>query len=115
MRFSQRWALAGTGEVYRARDTRLDRTAAVKILPEGFALDADRLERFEHETRILKHGQPPQPSRYSRPGGAGRRALSGLRIAGRANTAREDEQRPVTSAASDRVCAGIGEGAGSGA
>ena len=43
----------GMGEVYRARDTRLDRTVAVKILPESFASDADRLQRFEHEARIL--------------------------------------------------------------
>jgi len=43
----------GMGEVYRARDTRLDRTVAIKILPEYFASDADRLQRFEHEARIL--------------------------------------------------------------
>jgi hypothetical protein len=36
----------GTGEAYRARDTRLDRKVAVKILPEFFANDADRLQRF---------------------------------------------------------------------
>ena len=41
------------GEVYLARDTRLGRTVAVKILPESFASDADRLQRFEHEARIL--------------------------------------------------------------
>jgi len=36
----------GTGEVYRACDTRLDRKVAVKILPESFASDAHRLQRF---------------------------------------------------------------------
>jgi len=41
----------GMGEVYRARDTRLDRDVAVKVLPPGFATDADRLRRFEQEAR----------------------------------------------------------------
>src|SRR5579864_4128116 len=43
----------GMGEIYSARDTRLDRAVAVKILPAAFSSDADRLHRFEHEARIL--------------------------------------------------------------
>lgn len=43
----------GMGEVYRARDTRLDRIVAIKILPEAFSSDSDRLQRFQHEARIL--------------------------------------------------------------
>jgi serine/threonine protein kinase len=39
------------GEVYRARDTRLDREVAIKVLPADFAQDADRLKRFEQEAR----------------------------------------------------------------
>jgi len=41
------------GEVYRARDTRLGRDVALKILPESFALDHERLHRFELETRAV--------------------------------------------------------------
>ena len=41
------------GEVYRARDTSLGRDVAIKVLPQAFATDADRLARFEREARIL--------------------------------------------------------------
>jgi serine/threonine-protein kinase len=43
----------GMGEVYRARDTRLGRSVAIKILPEAFAADADRVARFEREAKVL--------------------------------------------------------------
>jgi len=43
----------GMGEVYRARDTRLDRTVAVKVLPRGFARDPERLGRFAREAKVL--------------------------------------------------------------
>ncbi|HXD16455.1 MAG TPA: protein kinase [Vicinamibacterales bacterium] len=43
----------GMGEVYRARDTRLDRTVAIKILPAQFAADPERCERFERECRAV--------------------------------------------------------------
>src|SRR5262245_7270100 len=41
------------GEVYRARDSRLDRDVAIKVLPAPVAHDADRLRRFEHEARAI--------------------------------------------------------------
>src|SRR5215471_5503359 len=43
----------GMGEVYRARDTRLNRTVARKVLPDALALDPDRLRRFNQEARAV--------------------------------------------------------------
>jgi eukaryotic-like serine/threonine-protein kinase len=43
----------GMGEVYRARDTRLQRDVALKILPDAFASDPERLARFEREAQVL--------------------------------------------------------------
>ncbi len=43
----------GMGQVYRARDAQLDRDVAIKILPEAFAADAERVARFQREAKVL--------------------------------------------------------------
>jgi serine/threonine protein kinase len=43
----------GMGEVYKARDTKLSREIAVRVLPEAFTENQERLARFEREARLL--------------------------------------------------------------
>src|ERR1700691_1742353 len=43
----------GMGEVYRARDTKLDRDVAIKVIPPALAQDPERLARFEREAKVL--------------------------------------------------------------
>jgi len=45
--------VGGMGEVYRARDTKLNRDVAIKILPAAFASDPERLARFKREAQVL--------------------------------------------------------------
>ena len=73
----------GMGEVYRARDTKLNRDVALKVLPEALANDPDRLTRFQREAETLAalnhtniahvHGLEEVPS--TRPGQPAVRAL----------------------------------------
>jgi serine/threonine protein kinase len=64
----------GMGEVYRARDTRLDRDVAIKILPEAFAADAERVSRFHRESPCL--AKSPAHRGHLRAGG--RRGVKAL-------------------------------------
>src|SRR5437588_4222625 len=57
----------GMGMVYRARDSRLGRDVALKILPDAFAHDRDRLTRFEREGKLLASLNHPNLSPATRP------------------------------------------------
>src|SRR6516162_8060608 len=52
-RFIAKLGEGGMGEVWRATDTKLNRDVAIKMLPEAFARDADRMARFEREAQVL--------------------------------------------------------------
>ena len=87
------------GAVYRARDTRLGRDVAIKILPDAFASDAERLVRFEREARTLaslNHPHIAQIYGVEGPRRTDSRARRGRRLVGR--------HRPRRAAA--RRCAG---------
>jgi serine/threonine protein kinase len=60
----------GMGEVYRARDTRLDRDVAVKVLPEALARDEAALARFEREAKAVAALSHPNISPSTISGGA---------------------------------------------
>ena len=51
--------VGGMGEVYRAKDTRLERTVAIKILPPQFSSDPVRKQRFEREAKTVSHLNHP--------------------------------------------------------
>src|SRR5204863_7661316 len=68
----------GMAEVYRARDTQLERDAAIKILPAALALHPERLARFEREAKVLaslNHPNIAQVYGIAEGGGSGSRRL----------------------------------------
>ena len=52
-RIIEKLGVGGMGEVYRAEDTNLNRQVAIKVLPEMFSGDPERLARFEREAKLL--------------------------------------------------------------
>ena len=67
----------GMGEVYRARDTTLDREVALKVLPEGMAARPERMARFEREAKLLATLDHPHIAGIQRPSRASGNALPG--------------------------------------
>ena len=82
----------GMGEVYRARDTKLNRDVALKVLPEGFAKDAERMARFQREAQVLASLNHPNYRGDLRAGRIRRRARAGDG-AGRGPDAGEADRR----------------------
>ncbi len=73
---TEKLGAGGMGEVYRATDTKLNRDVALKVLPEEFARDTDRMARFSREAQVLaSFSEPPQPRRHLRAGGIRRHPL----------------------------------------
>jgi len=76
-RLERELARGGMGIVYLAHDTRLDRTVALKALPDDVASDPDRLQRFEREARLLASlSHPNVATIYGVESGNGRRFLA---------------------------------------
>ncbi len=66
----------GMGEVYQARDTKLDRDVALKVLPEAFTADPERLARFEREATGMSASGP----RHAESDTEALTAVTGLRM-----------------------------------
>ena len=83
------------GEVYRARDTKLNRDVALKVLPEAFALDPDRLARFKREAQVLASLNHPHIA-----------AIYGFEDSGSVARARAGARRRTDARGSNRARAG---------
>src|SRR5688572_4691676 len=92
----------GMGEVYKGRDTRLQRDVAIKVLPALFASDPDRLARFEREAQVLAALNHPNIAQiYGVEESAGLTALVMELVDGQ-TLAQVIASRPVTASASTR-------------
>ena len=91
----------GMGEVYRARDTKLQRDVALKILPETMARDAQRMARFEREAQVLASlNHPNIAAIYGLEESNGVRALVMELVEGETLRERIAAPRPLTRPAS---------------
>ena len=96
----------GMGEVYRATDTRLKRQVALKVLPQVFAQDEQRMGRFEREAQVLAaHNHPNIASIFGLEKANGTRQLNGvLPVAPRGGVGmRADNREPTVPVAGAKV------------
>ena len=94
----------GMGEVYRARDTRLKREVALKVLPDSFASDPQRMARFQREAEVLASlNHPNIATIYGVEESNGVRALVMELVPGRRSTAQSRwRQRSITPSKSPK-------------
>ncbi len=115
-RLIERIGEGGMGEIWRADDTTLDRRVAIKILPQEFAADPDRLARFEREAKLLASLNHPNiaaiyglhEARSSSPGPGGTRFLAMELVGGEDLARRLARQGPLSIndalAAARQIC-----------
>ena len=97
------------GEVYRARDTRLGREVAIKLLPDAFSNDAARVARFEREARLLASiNHPAIGAIYGSEESGGKRYLVLELVPGQ--TLKDRLERPLAPKEALQICRQIAEG-----
>ncbi|MGA2263295.1 MAG: protein kinase [Acidobacteriota bacterium] len=109
-RIIEKLGAGGMGEVYRAEDTNLSRHVAIKVLPDKFAGDPERLARFEREAKVLASlSHPNIASIYGLEQAGGKRLLVMELVAGE-TLAQRIAKRPLPVAEALDVCRQIAEG-----
>ena len=102
----------GMGKVYRARDTKLGRDVAIKVLPEEFAQDSERLARFEREAHVLASLNHPNIAADLRSGGSERLPCTGDGTGGGSNFCGKGGSRRDSSGGGTGDGAAVGRWAG---